>query len=135
MKLYLTQANLIGIDFYIHREGLKISEIFQTTPPRKKSNALLAKKNAWKDFWYCKTLTSQRAPALKDHSDHQYFTLYPKRAKFDIVSLFDYINHYSIVNTYHLGSNYNTYTKYLCTVLLYENTMVYGFYTSLIVVM
>ena len=41
---------LIGIYFYIHREGLKISEIFQTTPPQKKSNALSAKKTHEKIF-------------------------------------------------------------------------------------
>ena len=49
MKLYLTQAKLIGIYFYIHREGLKISEIFRQPPP-KKNNALLAKKTHEKIF-------------------------------------------------------------------------------------
>ena len=36
--------NIENLNPYIPREGLKISEIFQTTPPRKKNNELLAKK-------------------------------------------------------------------------------------------
>ena len=31
--------------FFIPRKGLKISEIFETTPPKKINNALLAEKN------------------------------------------------------------------------------------------
>ena len=46
MKKYSTQAKLIGIYFYILREGFKNKRNFFRQPsPRKKSNVLLAKKN------------------------------------------------------------------------------------------